>query len=89
MPNQKASQSGLGDEPMGLMLEFHRADALTNATAYVVLTDDHPSPDGLPCLTVDCVSMSELERELRRLEMEITNIRVAAKQCFVAASVSS
>ena len=74
---------------MGLELEFHKADALTNATAYVVVTDDRSSPDGLPSLTVDCVNMSELERELRRLEMEISKIRVAAKQCFVAASVSS
>jgi hypothetical protein len=73
---------------MGLDLEFHKADALTNATAYVVVTDERPSPDGLPCLTVDCVSMAELETELRRLEMEISKIRVAAKQSFLAVSVS-
>jgi hypothetical protein len=74
---------------VGLELEFHEADALKNATAYVVAKDNDTSPDGLPCLTVDCVTMTELDEELRRLEIQISNIRGAAKQFFAAASVSN
>ena len=52
---------------MRLELEFHKAEPLTNATAYVVLNGVSPSPDGRPCLTFGCVSMVELDGELGRL----------------------
>jgi hypothetical protein len=45
---------------MRLDLEFHEASSVTNVTAYVVVNDFDPSPDGLPCLAEDCVSMAEL-----------------------------
>src|SRR5260370_793804 len=45
---------------MGLDLEFHEASPLTNATAYVVVSDLDHSPDGFPCLVEDCVNMVEL-----------------------------
>jgi hypothetical protein len=75
---------------MPLELEFHKADPLTNATAYVVVNGSFDlSPNGLPCLTDDCVSMAELEGELCRLEDQIREIRESAKKCFIAAGVST
>ena len=72
-----------------LELEFHKADPLTNATAYVVVNGVSPSPDGRPCLTFGCVSMAELNGELGRLEGQIREIRVSAKKSFIAAGVST
>ena len=75
---------------MPLELEFHKADPLTNATAYVVVNGSFDlSPNGLLCLTDDCVSMAELEGELCRLEEQIREIRGSAKKCFIAAGVST
>ena len=72
-----------------LDLEFHEASPLTNATAYVVVNDFDPSPAGLPCLTEDCVTMAELEGELRHLEGHIAKIRAEAKQRFLKAGISN
>ena len=72
---------------MRLDLEFHEASPLTNATAYVVVNDFDPSPDGLPCLAEDCVSMAELEGELQNLESQIAKIRAEAKRRFLKAGI--
>jgi hypothetical protein len=74
---------------MHLDLEFHEASPLTNATAYVVVSDFEHSPDGLPCLAEDCVSMTELEAELQHLEDHIAQIRAEAKRRFLRAGVSN
>jgi hypothetical protein len=74
---------------MRLELEFHKADPLRNATAYVVVNGVSPSPDGRPCLTFGCVSMAELNGELGRLEDQIREIRVSAKESFIDAGVST
>jgi hypothetical protein len=76
-------------QSMRLDLEFHEASPLTNATAYIVVSDFDPSPDGLPCLAEDCVSMVELEEKLQHLEGHIAKIRAEAKQRFLKAGVSN
>jgi hypothetical protein len=50
---------------MRLELEFHKADLLTNATAYVVLNGVRPSPDGRPCLTFGCAPLSPHVRRIK------------------------
>jgi len=74
---------------MRLDLEFHEASSVTNVTAYVVVNDFDPSPDGLPCLAADCVSMAELEGELQHLEGHIAKFRAEAKQRFLKAGISN
>jgi hypothetical protein len=74
---------------MRLDLEFHEGSPLTNATAYVVVSDFDPSPSGFPCLVEDCVSMAELEGELQRLEGDIAKIRAEAKRRFLKAEISN
>jgi hypothetical protein len=63
-----------------LELEFHKADSLTNATAYFVVNGFDVGPNGLLSLTDDCVSMAELEGELCRLEDQIREIRASAEE---------
>ena len=74
---------------MRLDLEFHEGSPLTNATAYVVVSDFDPSPSGFPCLAEDCVSMAELEGELQHLEGDIAKIRAEAKRRFLKAGISN
>jgi hypothetical protein len=52
-----------------------------------VVNDFDPSPDGLPCLAEDCVSMAELEGELQNLEDQIAKIRAEAKPRFLKAGI--
>ena len=75
---------------MALELDFEEGGDVSGPAAYVVLNQYSGSPvTGLPSLTPDCMSMSELEGQLSLIEGQIDQIRIQAKRRFLAAGISN
>ncbi len=73
---------------MALELKFIKRSGVMPPTARVVL-NGYSTPEGLPSITPECVSMGELEGELVLLERQISAIRKEAAKKFLAADESN